>query len=395
MRMEWTPEQDRLRHEYEELARSTVALRAAECYQAGTLDHHSWETLTECGFWRLAVPAKYGGAGTSYWDFVAALEGLASGAGDLGFLLSVIAHSGTLRGLVEFGTDCQRRRHLEPLMAKAIASTAITEASGGSDVARIRTGAVAVANGYAITGQKCHITNAPIADIALLLARVAGLGRRDITIFVIERTTPGIEMGPPEPMLGNRTSPTGSITLQNAVIAADEILGSIGNGLEPMYSVISHDRVLYGIVAAAFIDPLVDQVLRFVEQRQAFRSPIAEHQYVQGRVTDLVILRDTIRWVSYGALGRLLTGHPEASASCSVAKLAACEGLCQATQHVMAIFGHIGYMAGPISRAAADALGTRIAGGTAEMQRKNIFHQVVGRPAKAQEATCHTGFAQT
>src|SRR5437588_12662828 len=97
MRMEWTPEQDRLRHEYEELARSTVALRAAECYQAGTLDHHSRETLTECGFWRLTVPAKYGSAGTTYWDFVAARERLERGSGDLGYLLSVIDHSGTLR----------------------------------------------------------------------------------------------------------------------------------------------------------------------------------------------------------------------------------------------------------------------------------------------------------
>ena len=175
------------------------------------------------------------------------------------------------------------------------------------------------------------------------------------------------------------------MTNRSSVISATDCRQAI-------YNVIAMDRLLYGVIAAGYIEPILEETFAYAQQREAFKAPIADHQYVQGRLTELRVIIDTVRAVSYTALSQLLAGHPAASMTCSAAKLAGCEGLCQATQHAMAILGHLGYMTGPATRAAADALGTRIAGGTAEMQRKNIFNQMAKQyaPDQQKESACPT-----
>lgn len=376
MQLQWNKEQARIRAHFQAFGAEQIASRAESCYTQGKLDHLGWQQLADEGFWRLPVARDLGGQGHSWWEFIAALEGLATSTRDLGFLLSIVAHSGTIRGLIEYGTDSQRERWLERLLSGAIGATAMTEASGGSDVARITTSAEARDGGFVLTGAKRHITNAPVADIALVLARVPALGDQDITVFIVEPGTAGVVSGEPEDMFGNRTSPTGPLDFRAAVLDDQHILGALGDGLQTIYNVIAMDRLLYGVIAAGYIEPILEETFAYAKQREAFKAPIADHQYVQGRLTELRVTIDTVRAVSYTALSQLLAGHPAASMTCSAAKLAGCEGLCQATQHAMAILGHLGYMTGPATRAAADALGTRIAGGTAEMQRKNIFNQM-------------------
>lgn len=377
MQFQWSDTQATLRARYQALGRQ-IAPSAAACYEQRQFDHQSWQALSEAGFWEIPVPSAYGGQDGTWWDFVAALEGLATTTRDLGFLLSIIAHIGLIRSIMEFGTEQQQRSFLPLLMGGAVGATAITEASGGSDVARIRTQAVKTATGYCLSGRKSHITNAPVADIMLIVARVPELGtRRDITLFLVQRDTAGLETSEPERMLGNPTSPTGDIVLHDLPVSADAIVGKPGDGLNTIYNVITLDRVLYGIIAAAYLEPVLHDALAYAQQREAFKAKLAEHQYVQGRLTDIQIAIETSRWVSYGALDQLVTKRATASMLGSVAKLVGSEALSQSTQNAMRLFGHLGYMDGPITRAVRDALGTLIAGGTTEIQRKNIFNQMV------------------
>jgi alkylation response protein AidB-like acyl-CoA dehydrogenase len=395
MQLQWNDEQLRIRAHFQAFGAQEIASRAESCYAQGKLDHVGWQQLADEGFWRLPVACELGGHGQSWWEFVAALEGLATSTRDLGFLLSIVAHSGTIRGLVEYGTEGQRERWLERLLSGAIGATAMTETSGGSDVARIMTSAEPLGDGFVLTGAKRHITNAPVADIALVLARMPTLGARDITVFIVEPGSEGVVAGDPEDMFGNRTSPTGPLDFEVAALDAEQILGEPGNGLQTIYNVIAMDRMLYGVIAAGYIEPILQETFAFAQQREAFKAPIADHQYIQGRLIELRVTIDTVRAASYTALSQLLAGDSAASMSCSVAKLIGCEGLCQATQHAMAILGHRGYMTGPATRAAADTLGTRIAGGTAEMQRKNIFNQMAKQYATNQqrEPTCLTSIS--
>lgn len=341
-------------------------------------DHAGWSAISDAGLWRLPVPRELGGYGHSWWEFVAAVEGLASTADDLGFLLSIVAHVGGLRVLMDRGEPAQKARFLPQLMEGRVASTAITEPTGGSDVARMTLAARPGADGrLGLWGRKVHITNAPVADVMIAVGRMEGLpAKRDISLFIVERHAGGIETGTPESMLGNRTSPTGEIRFEGAPIHPVNILGRPGDGLAVLYDMISLDRLLYGILAAAYVEPWLRRTLDRAGARHAFGRPIKGHQHVQQRLVDIKIRIETSRCIAYAALDRLIARHPEASLMCSIAKLVGTEGLWATAQDVMMLFGHAGYEEGEIARLLRDACGTRIAGGTSDIQKVNIFNQL-------------------
>ena len=375
--MRWNGLQSELRARFREFGETHVAGRAEELYARRAFDRESWQRLADLGFWRIPAPLPDGGYGYGWREFAAALEGLAAGARDLGFVLSVVAQIGLLRTLLTYGTPEQRRTYVSRLLGGAVGATALTEAAGGSDLSRLQTSAARTSDGFRLTGEKAHITNAPVADVILVLGRVPELGaKRDITVFVVDSDRPGVERAEPEVMLGNHTSPTGPIRFRDVRLTDGHVLGTPGDGLRLIYETISIDRLSYGIAAAGYIEPLLETSLGFAASRSAFGAKLEEHQYVQGRLTELKIAMETSRWTSRAALDQLLSGDPEASISCSIAKLIGAEALCAATQHAMAVHGHAGYEDGPVARGVADALGTLIAGGTVEMQRKNVFNQL-------------------
>ena len=374
MQLTWTAEQRELRGRFEELGRA-AAERAEACYGDSQLDRRGWDEVSRAGLWRIPVARADGGSGGSWWDFAAALEGLARGSGDLGFLLSVIAHAGCVRILALEGSAEQRAIHLRSLLAGDIGSTAITEPTGGSDVAAIRTAAHG-GRRLTLTGHKAHITNAPVAEVIVILGRIPALGRRDITLFVVDAAAPGVVRLPAETMLGNRTSPTGDVLLEGVDVGEETILGGAGRGLELVYRLIAMDRVLYALVAAAYLEPIFERSLDHCHSRRAYGAPIADHQYVQQRLVDMRIAIETSRTLAYRALGELIEGGPEASMLCSMAKLVGTEQLFRAAQDFVMLHGHRGYAEADIGRVLCDAAGTRIAGGTSDIQRKNIFSQL-------------------
>jgi alkylation response protein AidB-like acyl-CoA dehydrogenase len=363
---------------YEQLAREHVAPRSEWHYTREQLDRQAWQAMADDGLWRIPVPEYLGGHGLSWWDFCAALEGITRGSKDLGFCLSLIAHAGFLRSLVLFGGRYHLEVALPKMMSGAVGSTALTEMSGGSDVAKCALTAYPHGDGYKLVGTKTHITNAPVADMFWVLGRINGLpAKRDISVFVVERRDGGIKTGEHEHMFGNRTSPTGPISFFGLPIGADQVLGQPGNGLSTTYATIALDRLLYGVIGAAYLESLLEDAMTFTAQREAFGHPIADYQYVQRRVTNVKLAIESTRWVSYAALGSLVDGREDAALLSSTAKLIGSEGLAGAALDVMQIFGHAGYEQSRHSRNVQDALGTLIAGGTSDIQRKNIFTQLV------------------
>jgi alkylation response protein AidB-like acyl-CoA dehydrogenase len=186
-----------------------------------------------------------------------------------------------------------------------------------------------------------------------------------------------MQTGQAEHMFGNRTSPTGPICFSGLPMGADQVLGTPGDGLRLTYATIALDRLLYGVVGAAYLESLLDDAMDFIHQRMAFGQPIADYQYVQRRITNIKLAIETTRWVSYAALGALLEDAPQAGLMSSTSKLVGSESLAAAALDVMQIFGHAGYEVSRHSRNVQDTLGTLIAGGTSDIQRKNIFTQMV------------------
>lgn len=288
MRLHWSEPQSVLRRRFADLGAELAAARACRT-RAGDFDHAAWRALAEAGLWALPVPRELGGAGESFWELAAGLEGLATTIDDLGLLLASVAHAGYIRVIVDHGTEEQRRALLPRLMSGA------------------------------------------------------------------------------ERMLEGQASAAGDPVMDRVAVS---------DGLGVLHDVIALERALYGLIAAAFAEPVLRRSLRFANQRCAFKKRVSEHSCVQLRLTDIKIAIETSRSVAYLALDSLLRGAPEASLLCSLAKLVGTEQLSLVAQHDIALHGHRGYMDGEISRLLCDAQGARMAGGASDIQRVHIFDQL-------------------
>ena len=378
MNLHWSSHQEHIRRDFAEIGEG-VALNVPAAHESRNFDFESWRRVSEAGLWRLPVSTEYSGAGRTWWEFAAALEGLATTAQDLGFLLSTIAQAGAIQVVSAYGSEKQKRCLLPRLLDGHIAATAATEPQGGSDVARVRTVAEDKGNRLVLSGHKAHITNAPIAKILVILGRVSSLGaKRDITLFVFERERAvGLTTSTAERALGHHTSPTGDIHLKDVTVGPDNVLGSAGVGLTLLYDMLLLDRLLYALVAGGLGEHFLHRALAFATTRSSFHRPLSDHQHVQDKIVRIRTNLEVARALAYVALDRLLRGQQDAALMSSIAKLAGSEGLWSSAQELLQLHGHAGYLEGPVSRMFADAVATRIAGGTSEMQKLNIFNQLV------------------
>lgn len=368
-----------VRKRFRRFAEEYIAPGSAARDQDASFDRGLWKQLADAGFWRLHVPKRFGGDGGDLWDHVAAFDGLARGADDCGFVLSAAAHAGLVQLLLVHGTDEQRERFLPGLMSGQVASTASTEATGGSHVAAVRTTAtIRESGGFLLNGGKSHITNAPVADVMMIVGRVSGIGSRDITLFLVEKDQGGVSTGEHEDLLGLRSSPLGPIELQDVVIGPGDVIGQVGEGLDVLYWCLAFDRLVYGIVVAAHLESLVSTAAERITARTAFGAPLAEHQYIQDKVVGMKVAIEASRALSHQAVRALEQGDIEAGTLASCVKLLSAEGIVQSAMELVQIFGHIGTeKSHGIERQLRDAIAFRIAGGTNEMQKKNIFKMVM------------------
>lgn len=350
--------------------------RSVHANEIGILDRLTWRKYAAAGIWRLGVPEPLGGDGGTWTDLADAIADAAIEV-DLGFALSMVAHGGFIRALVEHGNDWLLEKVLPSLLSGSIGLTALTEAHGGSDVARCRLSGASTDDGWTISGTKQHITNGPVGDRGLILGRLPELGRRDITLFVVNLGHPTVSRGATENLTGLRSSPTGGLTFSNTPVPTNSIVGAPGDGLRALYDIISFDRAVYGLIAARWLEPQIAAAVRFAKERVAFGNPIIDYEYVQGRITDGIIGVRTTEAISRRALRSLDTQSGDAQELCSVAKFVGTEQMVKTTQDIMRIYGHGGFEDSPIAQAVRDALGTVIAGGTSEMQRKNIMNRYI------------------
>ncbi|GHD37236.1 acyl-CoA dehydrogenase [Nocardiopsis kunsanensis] len=380
MRFEWSSAELQHKQKFFEFGRDELSPGAAQRDTEGRFDSDLWRELASRGFWS-DWTAEDGSDTGGMWRFIAGLEGLAEGSEDFGFVLSVIAHAGLIQVLRTHGTDAQRKRCLPLLLEGAVGATAATEPGGGSHVAAIRSTATPTDGGFLLTGEKSHITNAPVADFFLMVGRMAGLGRRDITLFLIDGGAPGLVRGHHEDLLGQRTSPTGSFRLNEVRVTEDDVVGEPGDGLATLYSFLAFDRLMYGVAVAGQMQRHLERALFRVRERESFGIPLAEHEFIQDKIVDMEATAEGSRWMSYAAADALERGDREKYSSlASVAKMTASEGMVRAGLELVQVFGHIGYMRDHgIERVARDAIAIRIAGGTTEMQKKNIFKHLMMR----------------
>ena len=255
---------------------------------------------------------------------------------------------------------------------------AITEAGAGSDVSGIRTTAERTANGWSLNGEKLWIHNAPVCDFVILLARTdKSLGKRGMSIFIVDADLPGVSKGPKEHKMGQRASQVGALHFNNVELAEQALLGPQNRGFHIMMSVLDKGRVGIAALAVGIAQAAADAALDYAKTRKQFDRALAEFQAIQFMLADMAKDIQAARLLTLSAAAKFDQGE-KATIDCSMAKCFAADSAVQHTANAVQIFGGSGYIRGfEVERLYRDAKITQIYEGTNQIQRMIIARELL------------------
>lgn len=378
--MPWNTKQLALREKFRIEAAALVRPGAGARDRCGSFDRGVWQALADTGFFRIHTPIEFGGDGGSVADFAAALEGFTEGGDDFGFVVAVIAQVGLFQGaLAKYGSEDQKRQWLPRLAdGSSIGCFAITESHAGSDVLRIKTQGRLAGDGLIrISGMKWNVTNAPIADVCLVFGRIPELGEKDITAFIAEVKGPHVKRSDALDLMGNRGTPTGHITFDDFSVPERNVLGGLGHGIDVLYYGFLMERVFGGLALAAYMKPIIDDCLDYSVERRAFGKPIGDFQHIQNRIVRMRVNHDLLASLSYRAVAAI-SANSDCTVEASIIKMFGADALVECTLDAIKVFGNYGYRRErSFERKCREAIGTTIAGGTAEVHKMIIWREMV------------------
>jgi acyl-CoA dehydrogenase len=336
---------------------------------AGRFPDELWPRLGAAGLLGLVTPAEHGGAEGDALAVALVGEELARASGGIAVTALVSAYMAGPH-LVRDGAAAQQRRWLRALAAgQAVAAIAITEPGTGSDVARIATTARRTDTGYLLHGTKMFITNAGLADVLIVAARTGEAGRGGVTLFLVERGTPGLSMGSPLPKMGWHSSDTREVVLDGVEVRADAVVGQEGRGFYQIMEGFQLERIALAAMGIGHAAECLDLARGYAGQRTAFGAPLTHLQSVRHRLATMEIELETARLLTYQAADRLDAGHPEAARSVARAKYVAAVAANWIADEAVQLFGGAGFVEeSPVARHYRDVRILRIGGGTDEIQ---------------------------
>ncbi len=370
----WTTEQRDLRIDF---ADSFAAWSEGhvERDRDSVFPHEQWKLVGDSGLLRLPFDPEWGGLGYDLLTTMFVLEGLGYGCRDNG-LNSCVATQLVSTGipLQRFGSKELKDRYLRSIAeGTRIGAHAITERQGGSDAASMRTSAVRQDDHFVINGEKCFISNGPVADIFLLYVRTKeGSGPFGMTCFIVERDTPGFEIGPTIEKMGLRTSPFCNLTFDNCRVPAANMVGREGKGFLILDYVMKWEVLCAFVVSLGAMRNRLERCVEFARSRTQFGSKIGSYQLIASKIVDMQIGLETARMWLYDTATEFLSGE-NVTMDLAITKLVTSEANVKSAADAVQIFGGRGYLTEfGLEKDLRDATGGTIYSGTSEIQRDKI-----------------------
>jgi len=336
-----------------------------------------YKKMGKIGLMGMTVPQKYGGAGIDRISYMIALEEISRLCGSTG--LNVEAHNSLGLGhIYEKGTEDQRKQYL-PLLTKGeeFAACALTEPNAGSDASATHTTAVLKGNEWAINGTKQFITSGDIAKVTTVMAMTdKSKGARGISAFIVEKDTPGFNVGQIEDKVGLRGSHTAELIFDNCRIPKENLLGEMGMGFIGAMNILDRGRTAVGAMSVGIARGAFEDALEYAKKRQQFGKPIGKNQAIQWMLADMATEIDAARLLVYRA-AYLEDQNVRFTKEASMAKLFASEIAMRTAIKAIQIYGGNGYMREyPLERYYRDIKLCAIGEGTSEVQRMVIARQL-------------------
>lgn len=363
-------EQQDLRQAARRFAQEVLFPRAMQVEREGAeFPFDVLKQMAELGFLGLDVPQAYGGQGFDTLTSAVLLEEIS------GAWFSAASYAMTLATgpILAAGTEEQKRRYLPALCrGEIVTAFALTEPSGGSDAASIRTFARRDGSDYVIDGTKFFITNGHRADVLVVFARTRKDAPRGegISIFLVDKGTPGFSVGQRFRTMGHTANPISELRFEGCRVPAENLVGEEGQGFRYLQHDFAKIRAVYGSRCVGVSQWAIDYALRYAQERLAFGQPVSSFQGVRFRVADIVTKIEAARQLSYRAAVIADEGSPEAAAAASMAKHFAADVCLEATSEAIQLMGGHGYTVDhPLERMFREVKLFQIGDGTSEALR--------------------------
>jgi len=351
---------------------------AAQIDEEAKFPAESIRKAAEIGLMGTAFPEEYGGSGGGAMEQAIIFEEIARICAATSVIL-IVTNELVGYPIYTFGNEEQKQRFLMPLArGEKLGAFGLTEASAGSDVASLETTATRQNGGYTLNGNKLFITNGAEADIIVVFATVdKSLGYRGITVFIVEKGTPGFSVGKLEHKLGIRASSTAELVFEDCFVPEANRLGDEGWGFRIALETIDASRIGIAAQGVGIAQGAFDKALAYAKERQQFGQPIANFQAIQWFLADMATQIDAARLLTHRAAYLKDKDLPFIKEA-SMAKVFAAEAAMFVTTKAIQIHGGYGYIKDyPLERYFRDARILEICEGTSEMQRMTIARQLI------------------
>jgi acyl-CoA dehydrogenase len=372
--------------------RERVVPREAEIDDRDEVPEDLQQAARQLGLSGYALPEEYGGLGLSMTEEVQLVF-------ELGYttpaLRSLFGTNNGIAGhvLMVGGTPAQQAQWLPRIASGEVTTSfALTEPEAGSDPSTLITRADPVkgdgegGGGWAISGTKRYITNAPAADLFMVFARTDQdqPGGRGISAFLVPRGTPGLTVGPKDRKMGQAGAWTADVYLDRVHVGADALVGGeggLGRGFQIAMGCLAHGRVGISAMCVGMAGRLVDESVAWATQRRQSGRPIGSFQLVQGLIADSMTDYYAGRAMVLDAARRFETGE-DTKVGPSCAKYFTSEMVCRVADRAVQVHGGAGYMRGvAVERFYRDARLIRIYEGTSQIQQVIIARALLGEAA--------------
>jgi len=340
--------------------------------------------LGEMGCCGMLVPEEWGGPGLDTVSYALMLEEVARVHTAMSTALGV-TNSAVQVPLMMFGTDAQKKKYLRQMATgEMIGAFCLTEPAAGSDAAGIQARATRDGNFYKLNGTKTWVTNGNVAGVLIVFAKTnPEAGGKGISAFLVEPGFSGFRVGRHEDKMGQRSSPSVEILLNDCVVPVENRLGEEGQGLKIALSALDGGRIGIGAQAVGLAQGALEEAVKYAKQRKAFGKSISEFQAIQWMIADMQTEIEAARGLVYYAAW-LKDAHPtKTGASSSKAKLYASEMVNRVVDKAVQVHGSAGYSRETdVERMYRDARVITIYEGTSEVQRMIIARELLGAPEK-------------
>ena len=334
--------------------------------------------MAELGFMGIMVDPKYGGSGMDTLSYALVMEELSKVDASASVIVSV-NNSLVCFGLEAYGTEKQKQKYLTKLAAgEWIGAFCLSEPEAGSDATSQSTTAVDKGDHYLLNGTKNWITNGGRAQVYLVIAQTdKSKGHKGIDVFIVERDTPGFEIGPKENKLGIRGSDTHTLQFNAVKIPKENRIGEAGFGFKFAMKTLSGGRIGIAAQALGIAAGAYELSLKYSMERKAFGKEISKHQAIAFKVADMATDIEAARLLVYKSALDKDQGRSYDTSS-AMAKLYASKVAMQHTVEAVQIHGGNGFVKDyHVERMMRDAKITQIYEGTSEIQKIVISRAIL------------------